>query len=508
MMISMRNLLSATAFAAFVGTCAVSTSMTVGATAYAQNDEDEDRRRRGQTLSTSSARVVGEAFNDINSDQYQAAIDKLNGLLNRELNDFDRSTALELRAAAYVNVDNYTAALRDFSEILRIDALPFDRLKQIRYNVAQLHFQNENYAEAIRFMQEYLSDSENVEDPNAWYILAAANTLRDNYRAALQPARNVLRYSNTPEKKNYDLLNLIYSELGMSSERGELLEQMVEFFPNEESYWSQLSGSYSQAGRDRDAFATLEVAYKAGLVNEEDKIVALAQYYSALDNPYRGAQLIEQEMSAGRVTRNLRNLELLSQLWSMSREQKNAIESLEAAAGMADSGELYYRLGQTFMADEQYQNAVSNLRRALDRGGLTQADRGDIYLLLGSALFNIDSDTAAGRNAARREFQRATQYSNVASQARGWVEYIDAIEATLRAQDEVERLQRQEARRREISRCESIVDVAELGGEVDQASLVECRELLAEVDTDEDEEEEAAPAETEATEEEPTPSEG
>lgn len=495
-MISMRTLLSCTAIA-LVGGFGVSAATAgpilsaptfAAATAAVQDDDREARRRKGQTLSQSTAKQLGEAFNLINTDppDYAKALSILNNMASRDLKPFDRSTVLEIRGGVYAAQENYNASLRDYVEVLNIDALPYERLRQIRYNVAQLYFVNENYAQAIKFMREYLEGvGGNVEDANAWYILAAAYVSQNDYRSARTPGENVIKYDKKHEKKNYDLLNLIYSELGLDVQRGRLLETMIEYFPNEESYWAQLSGSYSQAGRDLDAFATLEVAYKAGLIRDEDKIVALGQYYSALDNPYRGAKLIEREMANGVVKKNLKNYELLAQLWSMARNQPKAIDALNAAAQLAPSGELYYRLGQSYMADENYAEAVRNLRKALQRGGLKERDVGDIRLLLGAALFNMDSETAAGRAAARREFVRAQQFSRTRRDANGWVSYIDAIEATLKAQADVERAQAAEARRREIERCESIIDVFELGGDVDKVRLEECRAIVAEAAAEE-----------------------
>lgn len=477
----MRKLFTSATVAALLGVVSTAAVVVATAPAYAQqNNAQEVQRRQRQTLSESTARVLGEVFNDINSDKTAEALQKLNNLLQRELQPFDLSTALELRGGLYAQQNNYPAALKDFVRILELDTLPFDRLRQIRYNVAQLYFAEENYDQAIRFMREYLAEEGNVEDANAWYILAAAYVSKDDYRNARQPAERVLQYDKKKEKKNFDLLNLIYSELELNVERGRLLEQMVELFPQEESYWAQLSGAYAQAGRDKDAFATLEAAYKAGLIRDEPKIVALAQYYSALDNPYRGAKLIEAEMQGGTVKRNLRNLELLAQLWSMSREQKKAIEALTAAAQLSSTGELYYRLGQSYMADEQFARAVENLQTALQRGGITPRDRGDIYILIGSAYFNIDSDTRAGRQRARAAFQQAAQYDTSRTAARGWIDYIDAIQNTLDAQDAVEAAQRAEERRRAIERCETIIEVSDLSGGAETKQVRDCRTFIAE----------------------------
>lgn len=478
----------ATAILAVLITAGVTLPMEA-AFAQDRSQEDEDRRRSRQTLTERSGRTLAEAINLINEEppQTQEALNRVNDLLSRNLPPYDRATALEVRGQLYFQLDNLDAALRDFVEVLNIDALPSARQRQIRRNVAQLYYTQERYGEAISFMQQYIREAGSEAEANDYFILSAAHVQTNNYSAARSPAETAVRLdqqANTRNKQFYDLLNLVYNELGLEAERGRLLETMVEYFPGEASYWEQLAGAYATANRRADALAALEVAYKAGLIDEEDKIVALSQYYYDQNNPYRGALLLETEMNAGNVERDLANLELLAQLWAASREQEKAIAILTEAAPKRDDGRLYYQLGQSYLADEEYGRAVSNLRNALRRGGLDDRETGNAYVLIGTALFQQDSDTTAGRQAARAEFVRARNYSNSARTAGSWIEYIDTIEDTLRRQAQVERSQAIERQRRQIERCQTILDVIELGGqtEVPPEQIATCRELSAKVD--------------------------
>jgi hypothetical protein len=127
---------------------------------------------------------------------------------------------------------------------------------------------------------------------------------------------------------------------------------------------------------------------------------------------------------------------------------------------------------------------VEALRRARSKGGLDQRDVADTYLLEGAAQFSIDSETRAGRQRAREAFQNAARYSATRTSAQGWIQYIDAIQATLDAQDEVERLQRIEQRRRELERCETLIDLRDLGGQVNEEDVAECETLIARAETE------------------------
>ncbi|MBI1391857.1 MAG: hypothetical protein GC152_03855 [Alphaproteobacteria bacterium] len=443
--------------------------------AYAQEGEGEPRRR-SETLDPNTGRVLQSVFEKMQAEQYSPALEEINGFINSRgegLKPYDKSTTYEIRGTIYINLENYPAALRDFQTALSANGLPPERNNQLRYNIAQIQFQLEQYQQAINGLNQWIQSTQaagGTVDPNAYYLLAAAYTqiTPPNFRAALDPAERVVAArgsSADPKKGDFDLLNLVYSELGESTKRAALLERMVNLFPGERSYWSQLAGLYSTTGRDQEAFAVLEVAYRAGLIEREGEIITLVNYYSFFDNPWRGAKLLSREIEAGRVKRNLNNLILLSQLYSQAREQKRAIPVLREASQLSNDGELSYRLGQVLLADEQYARAEQALVSALNKGGMSPRQTGDAWLLLGTARFSqAGPGDRAIRSRARQAFVNATRYSDSSRQAREWVTYIDAINSTERAQDELERQQRVQAVRDNVERLRTQLQVCRLQG--------------------------------------------
>ncbi len=442
-------------------------------------------RRPSGTLDPAIGGALTKIYELMTADQYQPALAELNKLIaerGEKMKPFERATTLELRGSVKANLEDYRGALRDFEEALKSGALPPERNNQLRYFIAQLYFQLEDYQTAIKGLQDWIriaqADCIKV-DPNAYYLLAAAyiQIQPQNYRAALKPAEQALALITEPRKGYYDLLNLIYSELNENNKRAALLEKMINFWPGERNYWTQLSGLYNQLGKDSDAFAVLEVAYRDGLLKTESEILTLVQYFSFYDNPYRGAKLLEREMQSGVVKRNVKNLTLLSQLWSQAREHKRAIPVLEEASRQSDTGELAYRLGQVLLADEQYVASERALRNALNKGGMRAEQTGDCWLLLGTAIFSqAGPGDRAIRCRGRDAFVRARNYQNTSRQASQWVQYIDAINSTEDAQDLLEWEQRQEARRSDIERLRTTAQVCRL-----QGGGAECEPIIAQI---------------------------
>ena len=430
------------------------------------------------SLSPNVARDLLAAYELLEEDKSRQALVKLNELMERRgdsMHDFDRASVLQIRGAAHVNLENFDQGLNDFREAMELRALPDEQNARIRYNLAQLYFVTERYEESIEFFNRWLADDGEPSD-STFFMLAAANYHLDRFRDALVPMDRAIELSKEPNRRYYDLKNVLLSELNDVPARTELMKEMVTLWPDELSYWRQLSSLYLEQEKQMESFGVLEGAYLSGLIDSEDDIVLLAQFYSTFNNPHRGAQLLAKEMEDGRVERSVRNLEMLSQLWSQAREHRKAIPVLREAARMADTGELSFRLGQSLLADERNEDAEQAFEDAIDKGELSDARLAEIWVLLGTSRFNQagpgDRDQ---RMAADRAFAQAERFPATRAQARDWRGYIRAINETetrqaMLEQEQSERLEAA-AQERFIQSCRAM----QIAG---RELSPECREVL------------------------------
>src|SRR6056297_1227381 len=416
--------------------------LTLAGAVLAQDDSRE--KKKDDPVPTLDPRVASdllEAYELLEEDENQEALEQLNRIMNRRgdsMKPFDKASVLQIRGTTYVNLENMDRALDDFSAALNLDALPENQQNRLRFNLAQIYFVNERYEDSIRLFEEWMKSDVKVTD-TAYFMLGAAYYNLDNYPKSMEAIKNAIEVSSEPEKRYYDLLNAIYSETDNVLDRTKLLETMVELWPESLSYWRQLSSLYLEQGDQLKSFAALETAYINGLITSGDDIIMLAQYYSTFDNPHRGAQLIEKEMESDRVERSVENLELLSQLWSQAREHNKAIPVLREAAKMSDEGLLSFRLGQSLLANEQNEEAERALEAALEKGGLEDSRRAEAWMLLGNARFNqAEPGDRAQRNAADEAFAQAERFGSTRRQASDWRGYINAINRTERRQAALE----------------------------------------------------------------------
>ncbi len=437
---------------------------------------------QSNTLTPAVAADLLRAYEDLEVENYSEALKKLNDLMVRRgesMRDFDKASVLQIRGSAHVSMENYQAALNDFSEVIRLNALPEEQNVRMRFNMAQLYFVTEQYQASIDFFEDWLAVEENPSD-SAFFMLSAAYYNIEDFRESLRAADRAIELSSEPTKRYYDLKNIILSELRMTPERTEHMKLMVEYWPEQLEYWRQLSALYLDQDKQMESFAVLETAYLEGLeIKESDKII-LAQFYSAFNNPHRGAELLEREMAEGNVERDVDNLELLSQLWSQAREHKKAIPVLREASRMSDTGVLAFRLGQSLLADEQNEAAETALENAIDKGDMDEDMLGEAWMLLGNAQFNqAGPGDREQRNVAAEAFARAERFENTKDQARSWRQYIEAINQTEARQLALEREQRERLEEAAQERLLTACRARQLAGS--QLSE-ECKAILAEAE--------------------------
>jgi tetratricopeptide (TPR) repeat protein len=136
-----------------------------------------------------------------------------------------------------------------------------------------------------------------------------------------------------------------------------------------------------------------------------------------MEIPERAAGILEKELAAGRIDEDAEALELLSTSWIMAREAPKAEEALARAAELSPHGNLYVRLAQVHLVQEEWDLAAAALRKALDKGGLAP---GSAELLLGITYYSDHK-----LHEARSWFARAQQSGATREQANTWLEHVD-----------------------------------------------------------------------------------
>tara|TARA_R110002020_G_scaffold309301_2_gene525296 strand:+ start:129621 stop:130976 length:1356 start_codon:yes stop_codon:yes gene_type:complete len=389
-------------------------TMGAGAAMAQACTETEFSSKAGQTyLEAEQAAMVKKDFN--------TAIAKLNSLRSSELNCYEEGAVIKL--SAYIKIENgdRAGAVQDLLTALNKGYIPAADAAQTYYNIAQIYLQEEDLGKALDYMTKWQQAGGKPDRTQKWQ-LAVLNQRADKYKEAVRWAEEVRADDGANYKQEvYDLLLYLYNQTGQKAKLAEVLEVLVERNPNERKYWDAIAGNYFADNEERKAFEVQKAMYLGGLLKTEDELMRVVNFYNRFNAPYHAARVLEKEMNAGRISKNLDHLELLANLYQVAREHEKAIPVIKQAADAGGGGAMYERLGRSYADLQKWKETEDALNKAISMGGIK--DRGNAYVLIGQSRYE-----RADRAGARESFKQAGNNAG-----RSWIDFMNSEENTKRA---------------------------------------------------------------------------
>jgi tetratricopeptide (TPR) repeat protein len=303
-----------------------------------------------QGLDTQTAKVLSEAIELLNMENYVGAGQKIATLKLDKLSPYERSMTKQILFQVSYSQEKYGEAREHLKQAIDAGGLNEQQVSDAKYQSAQLFIQEEKWKEGAAAIEDWLKTA---TKPNsaAYYLLAAAYYQMEDYNRALPPAKKAVELAEKPQENWLGMLSALYLQKDQYKDAIPVLEQLVALAPSKKTYWMQLSSVYGQLENYPQALAVMQVAYTAGLVTDDQELRRLADLLMFNDVPYRCAQVlegaIEKKVNADDKLYELRPLDCSGELEkSFSRSR---------GAESAGSGDLYVR------------SARSRAARGLDR---------------------------------------------------------------------------------------------------------------------------------------------
>ncbi|MDC3124724.1 hypothetical protein OBB00_08440, partial [Gammaproteobacteria bacterium] len=294
------------------------------------------------------------------------------------------------------------------------------------YTVAQLSYVQENYDDALKYMEIWISKAQNPSADPRFFMATVYYQMKDFDKAIEQMELGIQiaeERGTTVKEQQWSLLTFLYFEKEDWTNVIETLKILVEKFPKRE-HWVRLAGVYGQEGYEKEQMYSLEAAYTAGFLEKKSDYTNLAGLLMQEEVPYRAAKVLVAGFKAEAIERDSTILQSLGQAWQLAQEVDNAIEVFEEAAKLADDGKIYERLSYLYLEDDQFDRCVDSASGALDKGGLRKEQ--SVHIVKGMCQYNLDKLTAARdsfvqcRRVARRSDDKPNQ--RVCGQ---WITFID-----------------------------------------------------------------------------------
>ena len=405
----------------------------------AEESEPPRKTRRVPSMSEATFKKLAEAqeLMDAEPKDLDGAIRVLNGMLDRSrrYNGNEIGQIHNMLGFAYFAKEDYGRAITHYEVVINQgDDITEGLETTTLYTLAQLNFVDENYSDALRYMQIWLSKANNP-GPEPHIFMGQVYYQMEDYRnSAIQIEKGVAiaQGRGTPVKENWwALLSFLYSEQELWPKVLEVLETLVREFPKR-SYWVSLAGIQGQQGMEKEQVYTMMAAYDAGYLTMQSDLVTLAGLLMQEEVPIRAAAVLQKALDDKTVERSERNLRSLGQSYQLAQEVDKAIPVFEDAAKVSDDGRIYERLAQLYMEADNFDHCVEAASNALQKGGLRQVQ--SVYVLRGMCEYNRDGLTRARESfvSCRNESRRVKDQGNLRI-CQQWITYISREVARRRA---------------------------------------------------------------------------
>ncbi|HEY7670975.1 MAG TPA: hypothetical protein VIC71_02075 [Gammaproteobacteria bacterium] len=397
--------------------------------AWAQRaSEGEEGAPPSQNVDAVTARILGEAIEFFNMDNFVAARQSLGELNLEKLSPYERGRVEQLLAGMAFAEDNYAEARQHLELAIASGGLNQQELGSNRFQIAQSYMAEENWVQGAAALESWFETAVNPNS-SAYYLLAVAyyqqaseasgNEATRLYDKALPPAIRAVELTEQPQESWIQLVVALM--LQKEDYRGAVpwIERMVAVAPDKKSHWMQLSSVYQEIEEFPKALAIMQLAFTAGLLTEDSEIRRLADLLVYNEIPYRGGQILEQAIADGKMKPDAALYEKLANCWMAAGEFDKSIQPLTRAADLATTGDLYVRLGEVQVQREDWSAAQAALEKGLNKGSLR--DLGYAQLYMGITLLEQDKPREA-----REWFVRARASERHRRQAEGYLQYIDS----------------------------------------------------------------------------------
>ena len=381
----------------------------------ASAEKSEKPERKTQLVGPAVGKKVGKAFELYSADDIPGALVLL---LDIEANKvYDRAYVDRFIAVMYATLGNEEAkAIEYLKAAVKPDVLnEADHGGSIKL-LADLQMQTKAYEEALVSYKAWM-DFTGESDGDTWTKIAQAHYELKQLDKMIVPADNAIAAYGDKQNKNPYILKLTsYYETKKYQDAVKTLETVIQIFPEDKTWWTQLGMFYLLVEDYKKGLETLDLAYKQGYLVKESEIKTLASLYSQNGVPYKAALLLEKHIDSGLVKRDDKNLSSLANAWHAAQHIDKAAKYYGELAKMTNLAKHYSKQGMLLKQSEQFKPAIVALNKALELG---VENEGRLHMSIAESHFYLEQ-----YKQAYKAINLAMKDPKTRKSAKGWVGFI------------------------------------------------------------------------------------
>jgi tetratricopeptide (TPR) repeat protein len=378
------------------------------------------RNKNSGALDEATWKRLNAVYEDVGEEKYDIAFDKLQRMTPRMVDDYQKAVLAQATAQVEWARGNYDQSLTSFEKAVELDALPDLAHFGLMYQIAQLYYMKDRYDDALDKLALWMCKVSKEKITDVAYVLQASlYAQKEDWKNVLVAIETAISISEEPKESWYQMKLAAHFELEQFPKAAQTLEIMIQLWPDKKSYWVQLSQIYYKLKMTDEALSIMALAHRRNMLDEETDVMYLSNLYATNEVPYKAAQMLQKGMEDGIVESSKRNWTIVADSWYYAQEMEKSLKAYEKAGQASEDGEIDLRRAYILVDLERWQEALTAVNSAIEKGGFSDNKTGDAYVLQGMSEFNLGN-----YNKASTAWGRATKYPKVKKSAQQWLNHM------------------------------------------------------------------------------------
>jgi tetratricopeptide (TPR) repeat protein len=387
----------------------------------AQASECGKKRNKMQgTLDEATWKRLNAVYEDVAEEKYDEAFDKLQNMIPRMVNDYQKAVLAQATAQVEWARGNYDQSLIGFERAVELDALPDHAHFGLMYQIAQLYYMKDRYDDALDKLALWMCKVPKEKITDVAYVLQASlYAQKKDWKNVITAIETAISLSEEPKESWYQMKLAAHFDLEQLPQAAQTVEILIEHWPEKKTYWVQLSQIYYKIKMTDEALSVMALAYRRTLLDKETDLMYLSNLYSNSEVPFKAAKVLQKGIEDGIVAATKKNWTIVADSWYSAQEMENALLAYEKAGEASDDGEIDLRRAYILVDMERWEDALAAVNAAIEKGGFSDNKVGDAYVLLGMSEFNLGNYDNAGA-----AWRRAVKYEKTKKSAQQWLNHM------------------------------------------------------------------------------------
>lgn len=328
---------------------------------------------------------------------------------------YEKALAAQIIGHTWLDRDDYPQAIASFIKAVEANGLSNDQHYQTMYLVAQLYVQEEDYDNALVWLDRFFAETKSEK---AEQIALKGNVLyrMERFQDTVDTMKRAMAATPNPQPAWAQILMAAYADLEQYEEAGKLASELLAKNPDDKALVRNLAAIYINGDMNDQAIAVLEGAKQRGMLTEERDYKQLYQLYHYAEKEPQAIATIQEGLDKGILPATLETYRTLAEANYFAENITGAIAAYQKAAPLATDGEISLNLARVLYEEGRWAEAKQAVAEALAKG---VKRKGDAYIVLGGA--ELESDN---RDAAIAAYREAAKYPETETNAKAWLRSV------------------------------------------------------------------------------------